>query len=116
MPFDWRFTEVTRDGPAYVLTTVVDPDSAVFAGHFPGRPVVPGVCLVDLVDRAARVAGVASGPPAAVDRARFTDVTLPGDRLVVRLTAGDDAVDATVLVGDRVRCRIRLRYGAVPWT
>ncbi|MBB5803248.1 acyl dehydratase [Saccharothrix ecbatanensis] len=30
---------------------------------------------------------------------RFTAVTLPGDRLVVRLTTGDDTVDATVLAG-----------------
>jgi len=27
----------------------LNPDHAVFEGHFPGRPVVPGVCMIQMV-------------------------------------------------------------------
>jgi 3-hydroxyacyl-[acyl-carrier-protein] dehydratase len=105
--FDWRLTRVTDTHVA----TAVDPASPVFAGHFPGRPIVPGVCLVDLVDQAARSAGLAAHELAGIDRARFTGAVLPGDRLDVRLTRDGDSVDGIISVDGAERCRIRLRYG-----
>ena len=97
--------------PGEHLATVVDPGSPVFRGHFPGRPVVPGVCLIDLVDRAARSAGLATGALLGVGRARFTRAVLPGDRLDVTLTRDGDTLDAVVHAEGGERCRIRLHYG-----
>ena len=37
-PFRWELTVTAPD----TVTTVVDTDAAVFAGHYPGRPVVAG--------------------------------------------------------------------------
>mgnify|MGYP000845372222 len=36
--------------PQIALT--IAPDHPAFAGHFPGRPIVPGVVLLDLAQRA----------------------------------------------------------------
>ncbi|HEX3934333.1 MAG TPA: hypothetical protein VHW43_06610 [Puia sp.] len=38
-------------GPGITATATlkVDPEHAIFKGHFPGRPVVPGACLLQLV-------------------------------------------------------------------
>lgn len=35
------------DVPEHIVTLRVDPHHPVFAGHFPGRPIVPGVLLID---------------------------------------------------------------------
>ena len=62
------------------------PDLSVFAGHFPGLPIVPGVFLIE----AARlVAERAAGKPlriAGVDEAKFTAEVGPGETIEVDLS------------------------------
>jgi 3-hydroxymyristoyl/3-hydroxydecanoyl-(acyl carrier protein) dehydratase len=36
--------------PTRVQATIrLNPDHAIFAGHFPGQPVVPGVCMLQII-------------------------------------------------------------------
>ncbi len=57
------------------------PEWPVFAGHFPGRPLVPGAELL-------RLAAERFGPVAEVERARFRAPVLPGERLRLVLEGG----------------------------
>ncbi|MGW3964203.1 hypothetical protein ACWED2_30615 [Amycolatopsis sp. NPDC005003] len=104
-PLEWRFT---RTGPDTVRTGV-DPGSALFAGHFPARPVVPAVCLIDLVHQAAVELGRPVGTGRLdVARARFVGAVRPGDELEVTVTVQPDGQ----LVGEVRRlgepaCRVR---------
>ncbi|HTU65271.1 MAG TPA: hypothetical protein VMF52_04940 [Steroidobacteraceae bacterium] len=50
-----------------------------YAGHFPGRPIVPGVLLLDLV-----VEAIGQGAPRALAAVKFHQAVLPGDALTVR--------------------------------
>ncbi|MGY4101876.1 ApeI family dehydratase [Nocardia sp. R16R-3T] len=107
-PFDWHFTELS---PA-VLTTTVDAGSAVFDGHFPGRPVVPGVCLIDMAHRAVRGSAMAESELVGVESAKFADAVLPGDQLTVRLSGGGATVTVVVSTARGESCRMVLRYEA----
>jgi 3-hydroxymyristoyl/3-hydroxydecanoyl-(acyl carrier protein) dehydratase len=66
------------------FTFVVATDHPALPGHFPGRPVVPGVVLLDHVAEAARRA-MALGPLAAVPRAKFAAPVAPGAVVSVTL-------------------------------
>ena len=56
----------------------------VFEGHFPGRPIVPGSMLIDLVLGAWEDSG--GDPVASVPSIKFHRPVAPGDTLVLRFT------------------------------
>ncbi|MFC7543328.1 hypothetical protein ACFQU2_33000 [Siccirubricoccus deserti] len=47
-------------------------------GHFPGRPIVPGVLLLDAVLQAVAAAEPGRGRPSLVARAKFPAPVAPG--------------------------------------
>ena len=66
-----------------------------FRGHFPGRPVMPGVIIIEAMAQVGGVMMLASkenkGKLAffmAIDNAKFRKTVVPGDRLVFEVVAG----------------------------
>jgi 3-hydroxyacyl-[acyl-carrier-protein] dehydratase len=41
--------KLTHDGGSITTILSVNKDSEIFNGHFPGRPVVPGACMLQVV-------------------------------------------------------------------
>jgi 3-hydroxyacyl-[acyl-carrier-protein] dehydratase len=74
---------------------VLRPEEPFFAGHFPGRPTLPGVLMVESLAQLGAVA-VLSDPSRAgrlplfggVDRARFRRQVQPGETLELSVTLG----------------------------
>ena len=44
----YRFEEESLSGDEFEALIRFDPDHEIFAGHFPGQAVVPGVCLIHI--------------------------------------------------------------------
>lgn len=108
---------VTRAGDTVTATLAVRAGEPVFAGHYPHFPVLPGVCVVESVHRAAT--GTLPEPGLvldAVDTARFLGPVRPGDELTAELSWSADG-DAWCCraragtAGGRV-ATVRLRYRA----
>jgi 3-hydroxyacyl-[acyl-carrier-protein] dehydratase len=111
---------VAEDGSGWDAEAAIDIDPAepVFAGHYPGFPIFPGVCVVDSVHRGALAttpeqAGVLT--LAAVDSARFVGAVYPGDVLRMRLRWRRDGPDwlcgtkASTESGEVASVRLRYR-------
>jgi 3-hydroxymyristoyl/3-hydroxydecanoyl-(acyl carrier protein) dehydratase len=61
----------------------IPPESPLFAGHFPGQPILPGIAQLAIVERAL------GAPLAAVRGLRLRQRVLPGERLDLSLGAPD---------------------------
>ncbi len=75
-------------------------DHPALPGHFPGRPIVPGVLLLDAVFGALREAG---RRPARLVRAKFTAPVMPGQEVELALAPrGGERIGFTCHAGGAV--------------
>ena len=80
-------------GKSVVAMKSVTANEPQFTGHFPGRPIMPGVLMVEALAQAGAVA-VLSLPEyrgklalfAGIDECRFRRTVLPGDTLRLEVT------------------------------
>lgn len=77
----------------------VPADHPAFAGHFPGRPLVPGVLLLHLAQRAIETALATSVRGLAA--VKFLSPALPGDPLLLEFSDGAPAVRFQIRSGTR---------------
>jgi len=98
--------ELERTGDARFAVRI-PPDCALFDGHFPGAPVLPGVAQLGLVLQAVRARRGERTRLARVEHLRLRLPVGPGDRLELEL-AGDDRVDFVLARAGR-----RVAYGTL---
>ena len=79
-------------GKSVEARTSFDPGDPMFAGHFPGNPIVPGVILTEALAQAAGIAA-ASGYPesdrpifllSAIRTMKFLQAVRPGEEIELR--------------------------------
>jgi 3-hydroxymyristoyl/3-hydroxydecanoyl-(acyl carrier protein) dehydratase len=111
-PFLWiDRVEELEPGVRCVAVKFVDPANPVFAGHFPARPILPGVFLIEAV---AQTAGVMLGSAtpqvaarsnggvallAAVNRFKFLKPVTPGQNLRVETKKLTEALQMAYIAG-----------------
>jgi 3-hydroxyacyl-[acyl-carrier-protein] dehydratase len=110
-PFLWiDRVEELEPGVRCVAVKFVDPENPIFAGHFPDKPILPGVFLIEAV---AQTAGVMLGSAAqvvagnkggvallaAVNRFKFLKPVTPGQELRVETKKLTEALQMAYIAG-----------------
>lgn len=122
-PFVW-VSRVVACEPGVSITAEldVDPKLPLFAGHFPGHPVLPGVIIMEaLAQTASFCALVGRDVPgvlgffAGIDKAKFRNQVQPGDTLTLKATITRNSsrmvvADVEALVGDKVAATATQKY------
>jgi 3-hydroxyacyl-[acyl-carrier-protein] dehydratase len=93
-----------------------------FQGHYPGRPIMPGVLVIEAMAQAGGLAVAAqmdttTSVPllAGVDKARFKKVVEPGDQLrievkVEKVKGGIGKINAVCTVDGELVCQAELLF------
>ena len=92
----------------------IDPLLPVFAGHFPGNPILPGIVQIEWARRAAErlFPGLQSAGFSGLTHVKFKSPVLPSSWLQLRLSADADGIAVTGETAGRVCTQSRLLYGA----
>lgn len=122
-PFCWVSRVVACEPGVEVTAELdVDPELPLFAGHFPGHPVLPGVIIMEaLAQTASFCALVGRDEPgvlgffAGIDKAKFRNQVQPGDTLTLKATITRNSsrmvvADVEALVGDKVAATATQKY------
>jgi 3-hydroxyacyl-[acyl-carrier-protein] dehydratase len=109
-------------GESARATWALTGDEDFFRGHFPGRPTLPGVLMVEALAQVGALAVLADERYAGklplfggIDKARFRRQVVPGDTLTLEVTM--DQLRGTAgkgtgvaKVGDQVACQASLFF------
>jgi len=97
-------------------------DEAFFAGHFPGRPTLPGVLMVEALAQLGGIALLSDARYAGklplfggIDKARFRRQVVPGDTLELaveldQLGSMSGKGHGSARVGDQVACQASMLF------
>ncbi|HNW83627.1 MAG TPA: hypothetical protein PKG52_12140 [bacterium] len=83
----FNFKVVEKETGRFVFEVVFDPEHEVFKGHFPGRPVVPGVLLMQTVKECFESVSEHSGLNIIAGDLKFTNPVIPekGTSIIIEI-------------------------------
>ena len=102
-----------------VISAILDinKDCEIFKGHFPGHPIVPGACMLQIVKEVLEEAMHASLRLKKADHLKFISMIDPGNTLAVQLDIaykiveeGDVSVTAKLMSGEVVCFKFQGRF------
>lgn len=114
-----------EEGKRVVAKKYLDPKADFFKGHFPGKPIMPGVLTIEAMAQAAIIAYYTARPEIVKKnpeyylgsvKAKLRSPAYPGETLtleatIFKITNFGGVVDGTAKVGDRLVAEARSIFG-----
>jgi len=82
--------DVTQGDNEYNARVVFNPDHDILKGHFPGQPVVPGVCMMELVKDVLQTQVNMPMMLSKADNVKFLQLIVPGIEPSLKMTWKED--------------------------
>ncbi len=106
-PFLFLDAILERDERHIKAVKTLSPDEPYLTGHFPGRPIMPGVLICECVFQAGAALLFSRGPMdpgrvpvlSKIQNARFRRPVFPGARLVIEAEIVEEIMGALIMKG-----------------
>ena len=93
---------MTPSGNQIQAVVELKPDHAIFKGHFPGQPVLPGVCMMQII---AEIFGLYSKQSFRITSApmiKFLHMIDPGKNPLIHLEIKFESNDSKTIVSGKI--------------
>ena len=121
-----RIVSVDRAAKAITVSAVVPTTSTIFEGHFPGRPLMPGVLLIEAMAQASGWLLISAMDfqrmpfLAAAKDAKMRRFVEPGEvlEIVAKIThegSGFAMTEAEIRIGGKKTCNASLTFSHIPF-
>ncbi len=105
--------EITSRPESGLFEVRLNPSHAIFRGHFPGNPVLPGVCSLMIVRECASLSAGVPLRYASLGESKFLAAITPDARPTVGLKLSKDSggytLGATIRCGETVMLKLKAR-------
>jgi 3-hydroxyacyl-[acyl-carrier-protein] dehydratase len=121
-----RIVSLDLAGKAITVSAVVPQQSTIFEGHFPGRPLMPGVLLIEAMAQASGWLLISAMEfqrmpfLAAVKDAKMRRFVEPGETLeigakIIHEGSGFAMTEAEIRIGGKKTCNASLTFSHIPF-
>lgn len=82
----YKIHNITRDGNSATINVELLPTHPIYKGHFPGQPIVPGVCTLTIIKECiAKVLGY-SVSYAGIKECKYMSALIPEEKLYITIS------------------------------
>lgn len=93
----FSITNRVADGDTHTYTAIINASHPVFAGHFPGKPVVPGVMSIMMIRKCAEEITGSATRFAAISQCKFNNAIIPDSNpITITFSVNGAAVAADI--------------------
>ncbi len=108
----YSIDNIVQAEDSYTVSVTLNPEHPIYQGHFPGQPVVPGVCTLTVIKECIGCILSKSISFSSIKECKYVSALLPQANLAVTISlefADSGKVKATVVRNDNLQLVLKLR-------
>lgn len=108
----YTIVSISSEENKYRAYIELNPLHAVYEGHFPDNPVLPGVCTLQIIKEIVDLILQKEIRYKTISMCKFTSLIVPGEGpLEVSITLGEnESLNATVLLGAEIKLKLKSTF------